>query len=201
MFADDFDDNGQIEQIMTYYPKDREIPFANYEVITSQLPSLKKRFLYAKDFAKASMTDLFGKASLDDALVREANTFQSIYYENTGGLTFKAHDLPDELQFSTLNAAALGDLDNNGTSEVLLAGNFWENNIQMGRYDADYGHVLSIEDGGQMQVYPIGDLAIKGQVRRIAQIKANGQLLYLFAKNDAEVQVIRPLMYEDVSMQ
>ncbi|MBI5917649.1 MAG: VCBS repeat-containing protein, partial [Bacteroidetes bacterium] len=190
MYVADFDDNGQIEQILTYYLKGKEIPFANYAGITKQMPSLKKRYLYAKDFAKATLAELFGSTKLANSIHREVNTLQSMYFENKGNWQFEPHPLPDVLQFSTLNSAALaGD----GKKEVLLGGTFFDCMVEMGRYDANFGNVLSISAGGKMEVSPLGGLLIEGQVRRIVPVKAGGQQLFILAKNNEAAQVIRPV--------
>ena len=191
LYVSDFDNNGQVEQILTYYVKGHEIPFNNHAELTKQIPSLKKRFLYAKDFAKASIPEIFGKENLAKALRREVNTFESMYFENTGGMKFKAHPLPDELQFSTLNAYALAELSQDGKKEVLLGGNFYECNIEMGRYDANFGNVLRIGKNGEMQVSPLGDLRIQGQIRRIRPIKIGDKMAFVFARNNEHCIVIQ----------
>jgi len=191
LYVSDFDNNGQVEQILTYYVKGREIPFNNHAELTKQIPSLKKRFLYAKDFAKASVPEILGKEKLAKAQYREANTFESMYFENIGGMKFKSHPLPDELQFSTLNACALAELHQVGKKEVLLGGNFYESNIEMGRYDANFGNVLGIGKNGEMQVYPLGNLRIKGQVRRIRSIKIGDKTASVFARNNMPCIVIQ----------
>ncbi len=193
LYVNDFDDNDQVEPILTYYLDGREIPFANYSELTKQLVHLKKKYLYARDFAAASMEDLFGKEKLGNAVVREANTFHSMYFENTGNMKFKSHPLPDRLQFSTLNAAQLADVNNDGKMEILLGGNFYDSNIAMGRYDAGGGHVLSISKNGQMEVYPLGDVKVKEQVRRIEPVKIGDDIYFIFGKNDADTQVILPI--------
>ena len=192
LYVSDFDNNSQTETILTYYLKGREIPFANHEEMMKALPILKKKYLFSKDFAKASLPDLFGKEALAKAIRREATTFESTYFENTGNLTFKAHPLPDVLQFSTLNAAALQDLDGDGKQEVILGGNFYDCNIEMGRYDANFGTVLSIGADGKMAVAPLGDLTVKGQVRRIRPVKIGGQQYFVLARNNMEAMVVRP---------
>jgi hypothetical protein len=192
MYVNDFNGNGRIEQILTYHLGGREIPFANYKEITTALPELKTEYPLVKDFAEATLDELFGKEKLEKALVRQANTFPSMYFENTGGLSFKAHLLPDELQFSTLNAPCLYDLDGDGTKEVLLGGNFYQSNIEMGRYDANYGNVLSISKDGKMNAYPLGNLTVKGQVRKIHPVTIAGKTCFILAKNDDVSQVIRP---------
>ena len=192
LYVNDFDDNGQTETILTYFLKGREIPFANHAEMMKQLPMLKKKYLLSKEFAKATVAELVGKEKLAKAVIRTADNFKSTYFENTGNLNFKAHVLPDELQFSTLNAAALADLDGDGRQEVLLGGNFYECNIEMGRYDAGDGNVLSIGKEGQMAVYSLGDVQVKGQVRRIEALKAGGRTVYVFARNNMKAVVLEP---------
>lgn len=192
LYVSDFDNNGQTETILTYYLKGREIPFANHEEMMKALPMLKKKYLLSKDYAQASIADLFGKESLAKAVLREANTFGSTYFENTGNLTFRAHPLPDVLQFSTLNAAALSDLNGDGRQEIILGGNFYDCNIEMGRYDASYGHVLSISKDGDMEVFPLGGVLVKGQVRRIEPLKAGGKTAFILARNNMPALVAEP---------
>ena len=192
LYVNDFDDNEQVEQVLTYYLDGNEVPFANYKEITKQMVGLKKKYLFAKDFAKASMDELFGKEKLESADVLEANTFHSMYFENTGGLNFVAHPLPDELQFSTLNAAGLYDFDGDGSQDVLLGGNFYENNIELGRYDANYGSVLKIGPDGSFSVGHLGSLRIKGQVRRVKAITIGGKFYFIIIRNDGPAMVVQP---------
>lgn len=193
LYVNDFDENEQIEQILTYYLGGREIPFATYEELTKQLPNLKKKFLYAKDFSEATLDDLVGSEKLADSEVLEVNTLQSVYFENTGNkFEYKKHDLPDELQFSTLNTALIYDVHNDGSKEILIGENFYGNNVEMGRSDAGFGHILTIMEGTQFSISSIGSIAIKGQVMSIKLLNsANGPFI-LFAKNNDSLQIISP---------
>ncbi len=65
MYYNDFDNNGTNEQLLTYYLNGKELVFANKDELQRQMPALKKDFLYAEDFAKASLTDLFPQERLD----------------------------------------------------------------------------------------------------------------------------------------
>ncbi|HJW30470.1 MAG TPA: FG-GAP-like repeat-containing protein, partial [Saprospiraceae bacterium] len=140
LYINDFDDNGQIEQIMTYYIGQQEIVFPTFREVMQQMPSLKKRFLYAKDFAKADLPQLVGKENLKSATVRTVTDFENAYFENVDNTgTFIQHAMPASLQFAPLRAAAVLDQNGDGYPDLLLGGNFYENNIEIGRYDADYG--------------------------------------------------------------
>lgn len=184
MYVGDFDQNEQVEQLLTFYQGGKEIPFATHAEFIKQLPSLKKKFLYAKDFAKASASELIGSDQISKSTKLEANEFASMYFENLGGGKFQPHPLPDELQLSTLNAADLADFDGDGKMEVVVHGNFSQCNIEMGRYDALYGNVLRIGKGGKMEVSHLGDLRIDGEVRRIQGVKMGGQQGVILARNN-----------------
>ena len=188
MYVADYDENEQIEQILTYYLDGQEIPFANHAELIKQMAPLKKKYLYAKDMAGASMEEIFGKDKLKNATVFEANYLKSAYFENTGKGQYKTHALPAELQFSTLESAHIIGNGKEG-AELILGGNFYDCNIEMGRYDASFGHVLTIGPGGRMRAESLG-LVSKGQVRRIAEIGILGKKSYILAKNDEELQVI-----------
>jgi hypothetical protein len=191
MYVNDFDDNGRVDQILTYYVKGKEIPFANFEELTKALPMLKKKYLYSKDLAKGTIADIFGKDKLSKSILREADNFVSTYFENVGpNLTYKAHPLPDELQFSTLNAGDWADLNGDGKKEMLLGGNFYECNIEMGRYDAFFGRILTFGKDGAMQSNRLGNLIVKGQTRRIRPITIAGKPCFIYAQNNDQARVV-----------
>ncbi|MEM9324474.1 MAG: VCBS repeat-containing protein [Bacteroidota bacterium] len=190
MYVEDFDDNDQVEQILTYHLGGREIPFANFEELTTQLPHLKKRYLYAQDLAKASIEDMFG-AKLATSEVYEVNTLASTLFRNDGVDGFGAIMLPRELQFSSLETAVLTEDTRDGVS-LVVAGNFYDNNIEMGRYDSNYGSILKFGPDGSMDVSDLGGLRIKDQVRRMARIRIEGRDAVVVAKNNERSQLIAP---------
>lgn len=190
MYLNDFDDNNKAEQVITYYLGGREVPFANHSELMMQMPTLKKRYIYAKDLAEAPLTSIFGKQKLDESGHFSINTLQSCYFENLNDTAYYVQPLPQRLQWSTIEAAA--PIEVAGKPALLLGGNFYDCNIEMGRYDNNFGNLLTF--GESLQATSLGRLAIKGQVRRIRPININGRTAYLFVKNDAAVQVIAPAL-------
>ena len=77
LYYQDFDGNGTKEQILTYYLHGRELPFANKDELERQIPELKKKFLYAEDFARATLEDFFTKEKL-----QQADTLTADYFDN-----------------------------------------------------------------------------------------------------------------------
>ena len=86
---------------------------------------------------------------------------------------------------------AFGDLDGDSLPDILLVGNYYENNIQMGRYDADYGTILLNKGHDSLSAVPLNGVAVKGQTRHIQEIAIAGRKAYILARNDDSVVVIR----------
>ncbi len=191
MYYNDFDDNGKKEQILTYYVNGKEIPFANKEEFEKQLPIMKKEFLYAEDFAKASLQDLFGKDKLSKAKVFSADYFPNAVLINQGNLSYSIQALPWEAQLSPFRDAVVVNANNDSLPDLLLVGNYYENNSQMGRYDADFGSLLINQGQGNFKVETIQGVQLKGQSRHIRQISIAGKESYIIAMNNDSVRLIR----------
>ena len=184
LYYNDFDGNGKAEQVLTYYLQGKELPFANKDELQKQLPVLRKRFLYAHDFAKASLEDIFTPEKLQTAAVSTANYLSNAVLINDGKMHFATKALPWQAQLTSYKDAVVMNANNDALPDILLAGNFYENNIQMGRYDADYGTILLNKGNGNFAPQPINGLAIKGQVRHIRSVKLNGKEGFIFARNN-----------------
>jgi hypothetical protein len=190
MYHNDFDENGKKEQVLTYFLNGKEVPFANKAELEKQLPFLKKKFLYADEFAKAKLSDIFSKSMMNNAITYRADCFENAIFINDGQLNFTMKPFPWQAQLTTYRSAVVLDANGDKLPDLLLGGNFRENNIQMGRYDADYGTVLLNKGKGEFEVaHP--DRAIKGQVRKIKSIQVNKQQAFILARNNDSLMLIK----------
>ncbi len=191
MYINDFDDNGNKEQILTYYLDNKEIPFANKAELQKQMPSLKKKYLYAGDFAKASLTDLFSESKLKSSEILTANWLYNSVLINDGKLNFTVKPMPWQAQLSPYRDAIVTNANNDNLPDVLLGGNYYDNNIQMGRYDADYGTILLNKGSNSFMAEPLNGVVVKGQVRHIKHINlTNNKAAYVLARNNDSLMVI-----------
>ncbi|MDF2190733.1 VCBS repeat-containing protein [Paraflavitalea sp. CAU 1676] len=191
MYYNDFDDNGRKETVVTYYLGGREIPFANKDELQRQIPVLKKRYLYAEEFAKASLQDIFTAEKLKGAAVFSADYFSNAILINEGNLKFNLQAMPWQAQLTPYKDAIALQANNDTLPDILLGGNFYDNNIQMGRYDADLGTVLVNMGKGAFTAEPINGKPIKGQVRHIREIMIGGKKAYVLARNNDSTLVLR----------
>ena len=191
MYYNDFDDNGKREQILTYYLGGKEIPFANKSELEKQMPYLKKKFLYAENFAKATLKDLFDGDKLNKADLLSADYFSNAVFINNGNMQFEAKALPFEAQLTSFRDAAVIDANNDNLPDVLLFGNYYDNNIEMGRYDADYGTILINKGKGEFSCEPMNGLSIKGEVRHIRKINISNKEAFIIGCNNDLTKVIQ----------
>ncbi|MBL7729544.1 MAG: VCBS repeat-containing protein [Chitinophagaceae bacterium] len=191
LYYNDYDGNGKKEQVLTYYLAGKELPFANKAELERQMPFLKKKYLYAEDFAKANLADLFGSDKLKQAAVFTADYFSNTVLINDGKLKFNAMAFPFEAQLTSLRDAVVINANNDNLPDLLVMGNYYGNNIEMGRYDADYGTVLVNKGKGEFSAEKMNGLAIKGEVRHIRRISLQGKEAYIFVCNNEKARVIR----------
>lgn len=191
MYYADFDDNGRKEQVVTYFLQGREIPFANKDELQRQIPVLKKRFLYAGDFAKATLEEIFTAEKLRKADVFTADYFSNAILLNQGNMNFTVQPMPWQAQLTPYRDAVVINANNDSLPDILLGGNFYDNNIQMGRYDADMGTILVNKGKGILTAENINGTPIKGQVRHIQPITIAGKKAFILARNNDSTLVLQ----------
>ena len=188
MYMNDFDDNGRVEQIMTYFVNGTEMPLASKLQLEKSIPLLRKKYLYAADFAKAELKQLFAPQKFEKAYQLQANCFDHLLLLNEGGLKFTATALPYETQFSQIRS--IQRVESKEGPMWLAAGNFYSNNIEIGRQDADFSSLLQYVKGKGMVIAPVKPLQITGQVRNMRAVVINRKQAYILARNNDKVIVL-----------
>ena len=191
MYYNDFDNNGKKEQVLTYYLEGQEIPFATKQELDRQLPYLKKKFLFAADFAKSSLNTLFGADKLKEADKFTADYFSNAILINKGNLKFEIKALPFQAQLSSFRDAVVVNANNDDLPDILMMGNYYDNNVELGRQDADFGTILINKGGGNFEYQTLNGLVVKGQVRHIKPILIGKQKAFVLARNNDSLMIIK----------
>ncbi len=191
LYYNDFDDNGKKEQFLTYYLMNREIPFADKDELTKQTPFLKKKFLYAEDFTKSPLQNIFGEEKMNKAVILKANYFSNAFLISNGNWDFSIHALPWQAQLSTYKTAAILNNTKDSLPNIFLGGNFYHSNIRIGKYDADFGTVLTNTQKNNFKAETLNNIIIKGEVRHILPINIKGEKAFIIVKNNDSLQVFK----------
>lgn len=191
LYYNDFDENGKKEQMLTYYLDGQEVPFYNKSEIEKQMPEMRKRFLYAKDFAVASPEDIMTRQKMKSADILTADYFASALLVNKGNMQFDIRPLPWQAQLAPLRDGIEVNANNDSLHDVLLIGNYYENNVEMGRYDADFGSLLINNGKGDFFYEGLKGVRLTGQSRKIRKIIIDKKEAFVIARNNDSALVIR----------
>ncbi len=184
LYLADFDQNGSVEPLVTYFHDQTETPFASKDELVKQMPFLNKKFLSYKSFAKASVPELFGQKELDNAQQKKVYLLESSYFENTGDGKFAKHNFPRIAQSSTVRDMLFDDVNSDGYKDLLIIGNDYEISTQLGRLDALRGVILQNDKNGGFFWQKNPSLHIEGASRNIHKIKINDQERYVIGRNN-----------------
>jgi hypothetical protein len=142
LWIQDFNENGQVEKILTRSLNGRDLSVFTKKELTDQVPALKKQNLRHEQYANRSIQELFDKKLLGKSEQRIFNYSSSVIAWNQGDGNFLVTELPAQVQWSSVNAILAEDINGDGQTDLLLGGNRTALLPQFGRLDASYGHVL-----------------------------------------------------------
>jgi hypothetical protein len=193
MYVKDFDKNGFVEPILSYYNDGVSYPLPLRDDLIKTLPYLKARYLNYKDYARQSVTDIFSADELRDAVFKKAHIFATALVRNNGDGSFTVVPLPLEAQIAPVYGILADDFDGDGKLDLLLAGNFDGVKPEIGRMSASYGRVL--HGDGQGEFTPLrtteSGFLVPGQARDIQRIKTRQGELYVVTRNNDRPLVFR----------
>jgi len=189
----DFDNNGTKECITSIYKNDhQEYVFHLRQDLTGQLPSFKKRFLKYEDYAGKTFDEVFPEEMTAGAEIHQISYLESALFMNEGNSKpFLYRPLPYQAQLSAINSIICDDIDNDGTVEMILSGNFHGFKPEVGRLDANYGQVFRFAENKFKYLPPSETgLNLKGQIRSsLIHKNSHGDKTYLFGKNNGGMSV------------
>ncbi len=184
LYKKDFDNNHSEETLVTYYYQGKETTLASKEELAKQMPFINKKFLSYNDFAKASLSEVFGKDQLAEARQKKVTELGTCYFENLGNNRFEKHVLPFEAQVSSVNDLLIEDVDLNNHPDLLLVGNNFEISTQLGRLDALHGALLMNDGSGTFKASSKNKIALSGACRSIEKFVLNQEEIWIVTRNN-----------------
>ncbi|MGB5376476.1 VCBS repeat-containing protein, partial [Muriicola sp.] len=184
LYRADFDDNGTIDPLVTYFEGGIETPFASKDELAKQMPFLNKEFLSYTSFAKAKLDELFTKEKLSKAEKKQLNELRSIYLVNDGMGHFRRQELPLIAQATITQDILVSDLNEDGYEDLMLVGNLYEISTQLGRMDASHGIILLNDKKGNFYWVQSPDIDICGPARTIEKIRLNKSDYFIIGINN-----------------
>lgn len=191
LYLADFDSNGTIDPVVTYYHQHQETPFSSKDELVKQMPFLNKDFLSYNKFASASLNDLLGKSNLDKALKKQVYELRSSLFlgKKSGG--FEQVPLPLRAQESQINVMLAKDLNGDNKLELITAGNNHVISTQLGKQDACHGKIWW-NTGSSIPYQNYQSLYVSGVVNAIEEINIENKQALIIGRNDENIQILLP---------
>ncbi|MBL7808480.1 MAG: VCBS repeat-containing protein, partial [Saprospiraceae bacterium] len=190
-FAKDFDNNGTLDPIVAYSENGKVYPLMQKEVLVKQMPVLKKKFLYNKDYAKAEIWDIWPKKDLNEGLTLKMTTFSNCWWENTGG-KFVQKSLPIQAQVAPANGIVCHDFNGDGFIDILLAGNKYGFEVETNPCNAGNGVFLAGDGKGNFRYLDNTETGFWAmlEARDMAMLKSvGGKSILVVSNNNGPLQL------------
>ncbi len=193
LWLGDFDKSGQFQTVLTFNENGKDYPVASKRDFTDQFNFLKKQNLKHTDFADRGIYDLFGEETMSKMSVKTVNYSSSCIAINEGNGDFEIMKLPAEVQYSSVNASLVVDLDGDGFDDLLLGGNDYDFLPQFSRLDASFGHALFNERGAGFKWVQNSDSGffVEGEVKDIRLVQEGAKESIIVGVNNEAIKAFR----------
>ncbi len=137
----DFDGTGKNNIVEMKREGDNLLPERGRSCSSNAMPFIKDKFPTFKQFALASINDVYSEEKLAKAEKFEAAEFQSgVLWNDKGKFTFKPFERM--VQIAPIHGIVAADLNGDGNCDLFLAENFFGPQIENPRYDGGLGDLL-----------------------------------------------------------
>ncbi|HEX5112347.1 MAG TPA: VCBS repeat-containing protein, partial [Saprospiraceae bacterium] len=187
----DFDGNGSVDPILSYYWQGKLYPSAGRDAILGQIPGLKKKYTRYHPYASATIHDIFTKEELDKSTSIYAYTFETTIFKNENK-KLKSIVLPYQVQFSPIYDFVVQDFNEDGKKDILLAGNYLYSDTETGEMDAGNGALLLQQPDGTFTFVENRDHGFWAQreVRALKSVRlADGREAIITGNNRGPIEV------------
>ncbi|MDY8135143.1 VCBS repeat-containing protein [Aquimarina sp. 2201CG5-10] len=185
IYAKDFDSNGSLDIVLSKESKEGILlPVRGKECSSEQIPGLNQKFKTYKEFASASLLDIYGKQDLNDATHYTASNFESIILINKGNGDFDVKKLPILSQYGPTTDIVISDFDKDGNKDIFGLGSIYEAEVETVRYDANKGYFLFGKNRGYENTKNISAALPNLQTKTAELISIDAQTYLMIASKN-----------------
>jgi hypothetical protein len=173
LLAADFDKNGSIDPILSYYASDgKRYPDATKDELLGQLAGLKRRYVSYESYADQTLTEVFPEWP-KETIHLTANRLETTLYLSQPNGTYLTAQLPIEAQYAPVHTITEMDFNADGHADLLLCGNDSMEKQRWGKADANTGVLLKGDGKGGFAYVPASasGFNLRGDVRSVVMIE------------------------------
>jgi enediyne biosynthesis protein E4 len=193
MVVSDFDNNGSTDCLISVFVKDKSYPISLRDYVLDQMPYLRKKFLRNRQYATATIEEIFTAEQLNKADKFLANNMSSTIFINNGNGSFTPKELPVEAQLFPVFGIQVANVNDDKIPDLLLSGNDYATEVETGRNDAGIGLLLIGNDNMEYTAVPVTQSGFytPGNVKCLEKITLSGKPAYIAGKNQDKLQFLQ----------
>lgn len=150
VYLEDFDENGQLDIILSKFFSGVEHPVRGRECLSDQIPSIAERYSSYSAFAQAQFGDIFEGTEKPLAV----NNFSNGFLQKVDG-RYQFTPFPNMAQIGPINKFIPADFNGDGRMDFIVIGNRYEAEIETPRYDGNPGLVLINKGELVFDIFPL----------------------------------------------
>ncbi len=192
IYANDFDGTGTLDIVISKDYKGKDVPLRGRQCSSEQMPNIKEKFPTYEAFANASLQDIYTEEKLAEGIHFSANNFESIVLLNNGG-NFQSVPLPRAAQIAPINRILTADVNSDGNTDLIIAGNMYQTEVETPRYDAGDGQVLFGNGDGTFTTTTIqqSGINVPYDVKDMEWMTIDGQKAIIVTNNNRALQIFQ----------
>lgn len=194
LYAVDVDHSGTVLPLMSAFIGGQEHPVIWRDQLVGEAPSFAVRFPTYASYADATMQKVLTSDERAGATTLHAFTSETSLFENRDDAGMRRKPLPVAVQAAPVQDILVGDYNDDGIMDLLLAGNNYGVRAEVGRDAAGRGLVLLGAKQGDLSFHRAGysGFIAPGDVRKIAAVRVQDIALIVVATNDDLLRAFAP---------
>ncbi len=172
MYYKDFDNNGSVDPVFSFYIQHKKYPYITRDELLTQLDQFRQRFSSYSSYSEVGLDELFQNGELREAGHLVADHMETTCFLSSQTGKFTMAKLPIEAQYSPVYTINQVDFNKDGKMDILICGNNSKTKIRLGKFDSNYGILLAGDGAGNFTYINQKESGFKinGDVRSSIQV-------------------------------
>jgi hypothetical protein len=196
VYYGDFDASGRGHIVEAEYEAGVVYPVRGRSCSSQAMPFIRQKFSTFRDFAVASLGEIYSEDKLANALKFTASELRSGVFRNDGGARFTFEPLPWEVQASPAFGVATADFNNDGRTDLAIGQNFSHAQVETQPMNGGLSVILLGQPGGGWKTLRPDEsgVSVTGDVRAVSVVPLTKAqpLALVFARNQQAPAVYLP---------
>ncbi len=192
IYANYFDNNNSFDMILSKVSKDGSLlPVRGKQCSSEQNPFLANKLKTFKQFATATLPEIYGQKNLDKAVHFKASNFKSLILKNMGKGRFSIKNMPIQAQFGPTLDLLTHDFNGDGYMDIFGVGNRYDAEVETVRYDASKGYILLGDRKGNFKFTNDTSYFNNSEAKAIRKITIKGLVHFIILNKNGPLKILK----------